>query len=299
MAIMDAGVHLPLIDFSGGGFSYRRLAETVDAARACGFGAVSANDHFLFSAPWLDGLTALAAVIERSGEMKLVTTVALAALRGPVPLAKALSALDELSDGRMIAGVGPGSSRADYDAVGVPFEQRWQRFDETLQLIKAMLQPAAAGSGASARRAGREPAPAVAARPGDPGVDRELGLPGWDAPRCPGWRWLACLGIQHHPGGFHGGHGGLWPVSSKASKGRPASSRMRLSRCGPGLPAAAWRPTGFCPGSSPRWSGETRPSSAAGSASARRPTAPNCCPVMPARGASESTSGQWVTSHAR
>ena len=38
---MDAGVHLPLIDFSGGGFSYRRLAETVDAARACGFGAVS------------------------------------------------------------------------------------------------------------------------------------------------------------------------------------------------------------------------------------------------------------------
>ena len=78
---MDAGVHLPLIDFSGGGFSYRRLAETVDAARACGFGAVSANDHFLFSRPWLDGLTALAAVIERSGGMKLVTTVALAALR--------------------------------------------------------------------------------------------------------------------------------------------------------------------------------------------------------------------------
>jgi alkanesulfonate monooxygenase SsuD/methylene tetrahydromethanopterin reductase-like flavin-dependent oxidoreductase (luciferase family) len=82
--------------------------------------------------------------------MKLVTTVALAALRGPVPLAKALSALDELSDGRVIAGVGPGSSRADYDAVGVPFEQRWQRFDETLQLIKAMLQPATAGSGARA-----------------------------------------------------------------------------------------------------------------------------------------------------
>jgi alkanesulfonate monooxygenase SsuD/methylene tetrahydromethanopterin reductase-like flavin-dependent oxidoreductase (luciferase family) len=124
MAVMEAGVHLPLIDFGGEGLSYRRLTETVDAARACGFGAVSANDHFLFSAPWLDGLTALAAVIERSGEMKLVTTVALAALRGPVPLAKALSALDELSGGRVIAGVGPGSSGADYDAVGVPFEQR-------------------------------------------------------------------------------------------------------------------------------------------------------------------------------
>ena len=36
--------------------------------RECGFAAVSANDHFLFSTPWLDGPTALAAVLERSGE---------------------------------------------------------------------------------------------------------------------------------------------------------------------------------------------------------------------------------------
>src|SRR5882724_3511423 len=146
---MDAGFHLPLIDFGGEGFSYRLLTETVDAARECGFAAISANDHFVFSAPWLDGPTALAAVAGRSGGMKLVTTLALASLRGPVPLAKALSALDILSGGRVIAGVGPGSSRADYEAVGVPFEQRWQRFDEALQLIKAMLQPATAGSGAS------------------------------------------------------------------------------------------------------------------------------------------------------
>jgi alkanesulfonate monooxygenase SsuD/methylene tetrahydromethanopterin reductase-like flavin-dependent oxidoreductase (luciferase family) len=141
---MDAGIHLPLIDFDGEGFSYRRLAETVDAARECGFAAISANDHFLFSAPWLDGLTALAAVVERSGEMKLVTTLALAVLRGPVPLAKSLSALDILSGGRMIAGVGPGSSRADYEAVRVPFEERWQRFDEAVGLLKALLQPGAA-----------------------------------------------------------------------------------------------------------------------------------------------------------
>ena len=59
---MDAGVHLPLIDFGGEGFSYRLLAETVDAARECGFAAISANDHFVFSSPWLDGPTALAAV---------------------------------------------------------------------------------------------------------------------------------------------------------------------------------------------------------------------------------------------
>ena len=146
---MDAAVHLPLIDFGGEGFSDSLLAGTVDAARECGFAAISANDHFVFSAPWLDGLTALAAVAGRSGGMKLVTTLALASLRGPVPLAKALSALDILSDGRVIAGVGPGSSKADYEAVGVPFEHRWQRFDEAARLFKPLLQPgSAADSGA-------------------------------------------------------------------------------------------------------------------------------------------------------
>jgi len=149
--VMDAGVHLPLIDFGGEGFSYRRLAETVTAASECGFAAVSANDHFLFSAPWLDGLTALAAVAERSGGMKLMTTLALVTLRGPAPLAKALSALDVLSGGRVIAGLGPGSSRADYEAVGVPFEQRWRRFDEAARLIKTMLQPGPADGTAAGR----------------------------------------------------------------------------------------------------------------------------------------------------
>jgi alkanesulfonate monooxygenase SsuD/methylene tetrahydromethanopterin reductase-like flavin-dependent oxidoreductase (luciferase family) len=158
---MDAGVHLPLIDFGGEGFSYGRLAETVDAARECGFAAISANDHFLFPAPWLDGPTALAAVAGRSGGMKLVTTLALAPLRGPVPLAKALSALDILSGGQVIAGLGPGSSEADYQSVGMPFEQRWQRFDEAIGLLRAVLGPgtAAGGSYYPAPAAGLSPPP--------------------------------------------------------------------------------------------------------------------------------------------
>jgi len=73
---MEAAVHLPLIDFSGEGLSYGRLAETVDAARECNFAAVSVNDHFVFSRPWLDGPTALATGVERSGAMQLVTTLA-------------------------------------------------------------------------------------------------------------------------------------------------------------------------------------------------------------------------------
>src|SRR5215207_7195267 len=119
--------------------SLGRLRKAVDAARECGFAAVSANDHFVFRTAWLDGPTALASVIEASGGLTLATTVALSALRGPVPLAKALAAIDILSDGRLVAAVGPGSSKRDYDALGVAFDERWKRFDESLVVLRALI----------------------------------------------------------------------------------------------------------------------------------------------------------------
>jgi alkanesulfonate monooxygenase SsuD/methylene tetrahydromethanopterin reductase-like flavin-dependent oxidoreductase (luciferase family) len=137
---LELALHLPLMEFGDEGQSFARLASAVDAARECGFAAVSANDHFLFQAPWLDGPTALAAVIDRSGAMELATTVALVALRGPVPLAKTLAALDLLSDGRVVAGVGPGSSERDYDATGVPYAERWERFDEAAAILRSLLR---------------------------------------------------------------------------------------------------------------------------------------------------------------
>jgi alkanesulfonate monooxygenase SsuD/methylene tetrahydromethanopterin reductase-like flavin-dependent oxidoreductase (luciferase family) len=137
---MELGAHLPLMEFGREGQSLRRLQAVVDAARESGFAAVSANDHFVFSTPWLDGPTALAAVIERSGEMTLATTISLAALRGPVPLAKTLAALDVLSDGRLVAGVGPGSSKRDYEALGLSFDARWQRFEEAVLILRGLLR---------------------------------------------------------------------------------------------------------------------------------------------------------------
>src|SRR5687767_11654308 len=119
--------------------SLRRLEATVDAARDCGFAAVSANDHLVFQTPWLDGPTALASMVRRSGELALATTVAIAVLRGPVPLAKTLVAIDVLSGGRLVAGLGPGSSERDYRALGIPFEERWKRFDEALAVLRALL----------------------------------------------------------------------------------------------------------------------------------------------------------------
>ncbi|MSO40840.1 MAG: LLM class flavin-dependent oxidoreductase [Solirubrobacterales bacterium] len=120
--------------------SLQRLEAAVDTARNCGFAAISANDHFIFQTPWLDGPTALASMIERSGEMTLATTVSLAVLRGPVPMAKALTALDILSEGRLVAGVGPGSSERDYDALGISFKERWKRFEEAVAVLRALLK---------------------------------------------------------------------------------------------------------------------------------------------------------------
>ena len=137
---MELGVHLPLMEFGDAGLSMGRLRRTVDAARDAGFVAVSANDHFVFQTPWLDGPTALAAVVDATGDMELATSVSLVALRGPVPLAKTLLALDLLSEGRVVAGVGPGSSKRDYDAVGVPHEERWRRFDEAAAVLRALLR---------------------------------------------------------------------------------------------------------------------------------------------------------------
>jgi alkanesulfonate monooxygenase SsuD/methylene tetrahydromethanopterin reductase-like flavin-dependent oxidoreductase (luciferase family) len=137
---VDFGVHLPLMPFGDEPLSLGRLAKAVDAAKECGFAAVSANDHFVFRTAWLDGPMALASMIERSGRLTLATTLSLAVLRGPVALAKALAAIDILSEGRLVAAVGPGSSKRDYDAVGVSFDERWRRFDEALAVLRALLE---------------------------------------------------------------------------------------------------------------------------------------------------------------
>ena len=134
---MDYGAHLPLIGFDQRPFSLDRLLEYTRVAQSLGFKAIAANDHLVFARPWLDGPTALAAIVSHARDMDLMTTVALPVVRGPAPLAKTLAAIDILSGGRLIVGVGPGSSSQDYAVVGVAFEERWKRLDEAVQAMRA------------------------------------------------------------------------------------------------------------------------------------------------------------------
>ncbi len=140
---MDYGAHLPLIDFGEGTASFGDLRAFTRTAVDLGFTHLCVNDHLVFQRPWLDGLTALAAVLGESGSLSLMTTVALPVVRGPVPLAKTVAALDQLSGGRMVLGVGPGSSARDYEAVGVSFDERWPRLNESIQALRGLLSETA------------------------------------------------------------------------------------------------------------------------------------------------------------
>ncbi len=135
---MDYGVHLPVIDFGFQRFSLERLAAYVKTAGELGFKAVSTNDHLIHSRPWLDAPTALTAVLSETGSMAVGTSVTLPIVRGPVPLAKTLAAIDILSNGRLFVGLGPGSSARDYEIVGMRYEERWKRFDEVVQFLRAL-----------------------------------------------------------------------------------------------------------------------------------------------------------------
>ncbi len=167
---MQYGAHLPLIDLDGSGWQPSVLASYASTASELGYRYLTANDHLTFSRPWLDGLVALSSVVGCSGEMELVTSVSLPVVRGPANLAKSAVALDILSDGRLILGVGPGSSARDYAAIGIDFEQRWARFDEALGVLRAHL-------GNSAQPfAGRFYSSEITL---DPRPEREGGLPIW------------------------------------------------------------------------------------------------------------------------
>jgi alkanesulfonate monooxygenase SsuD/methylene tetrahydromethanopterin reductase-like flavin-dependent oxidoreductase (luciferase family) len=136
---MQYGAHLPLIAFGNATWTLADICGYAERAAALEYRFLCANDHLFFGRPWLDGPTALAATLERSADMTIATTVALPVIRGPVQTAKMLAALDRLSGGRLIAGVGPGSSQRDYAAVGVAFEERWKRFDEAVRAMRSVL----------------------------------------------------------------------------------------------------------------------------------------------------------------
>src|SRR6476661_4248779 len=118
----------------------RALVDYGVRMEAMGFDSLWVWDHILLgvepSFPIIDSLTLLTAIAARTTRIKLGTGILVLPLRNPVVLAKQLSSMDQLSGGRLIMGLASGWYKREFDAVGVPFEQRGKIMDENLEIVK-------------------------------------------------------------------------------------------------------------------------------------------------------------------
>jgi len=83
----------------------------------------------------IDPIETLTYVAGITQKIKLATGIIDMLYQNPLILANRLSALDNLSKGRLLLGFGNGHSKDEFDAAGVPFEKRGERADEFLQVL--------------------------------------------------------------------------------------------------------------------------------------------------------------------
>jgi alkanesulfonate monooxygenase SsuD/methylene tetrahydromethanopterin reductase-like flavin-dependent oxidoreductase (luciferase family) len=89
----------------------------------------------------MDPFIVFTAIAEASGGMRLVTSVLILPPRGILVAAKQYAALDVLTGGRVIAGVGTGSLFRDYEIVGMDHNDMWPRFEEGVRAMRAYFTP--------------------------------------------------------------------------------------------------------------------------------------------------------------
>lgn len=152
---MKFGVHLPHIGPFHDGQSMVRFAR---AAEEMGYDSVWGSDHIVFptgyqskypysetgdfplpgQVPWVEEVTSLAFVAGATSRIRLGTSILVLPYRNPVMNAKTLAAVDVLSGGRLICGVGAGWMREEAEAMGMPFDDRGARTDEHIELMLAI-----------------------------------------------------------------------------------------------------------------------------------------------------------------
>lgn len=152
---MKFGVHLPHIGPFHDGASMIRFAR---AAEDQGYDSVWGSDHVVFptsfeskypysetgdfplpgQVPWVEEVTSLAFVAGATSRIRLGTSILVLPYRHPVLNAKTLAAVDVLSGGRLICGVGAGWMREEAEAMGMPFDDRGTRTDEHIEVLKAL-----------------------------------------------------------------------------------------------------------------------------------------------------------------
>jgi probable F420-dependent oxidoreductase len=128
---VDFGVLLSAID-SGIADASRRIEDQ-------GWDFLTTGEHVSFNIPIANAFISLAAASAATTTIELMTSVTLLPLYPAVLAAKLGAALDNVSNGRFVLGVGVGGENPrEFEACGVPVEQRGSRTDEALDIIRRL-----------------------------------------------------------------------------------------------------------------------------------------------------------------
>jgi probable F420-dependent oxidoreductase len=121
----------------------RRFAQTAEAA---GFDGIGFTDHPAPTHKWLqagghdalDPFAALAFVSAVTERLRLIPNICVLPYRNPFIVAKAVATISVLSDDRFVLAVGTGYLRGEYRALGVDPDERNERFDEALEVLRGV-----------------------------------------------------------------------------------------------------------------------------------------------------------------
>lgn len=126
--------------------SYDSIRAVAQLAERDGFDSIWLADHLMYRNPgeptrgiW-ECWTMVAALAEATQRVEIGTLVVCNSFRNPAILAKMATAADEVSHGRLTLGVGAGWNEPEYQAFGLPFDHRVDRFEEALQILKPLLR---------------------------------------------------------------------------------------------------------------------------------------------------------------
>lgn len=146
---MKIGLHIPDFTYPSGPAGLADdLTRVVTAAEEAGFARVSVMDHvWQISAigppehEMLEAYTTLGYLAARTSRVELLAWVTAVTFREPGMLAKLVSTLDVLSQGRAWLGIGAAWNEAEATGLGLPFPptaERFERLEETLQICLQM-----------------------------------------------------------------------------------------------------------------------------------------------------------------
>ncbi len=145
---MRVGVILPMGDETQPGVprSYAGIRDLATQAESSGLDSIWVYDHLLgestedaSGSPW-EAWTVLSALADATSNVRLGALVFCTAFRDPGVLARMADTLSEVSDGRLVLGLGSGWHQPEFDAFGLPFDHRVGRFAEALEIIATMLR---------------------------------------------------------------------------------------------------------------------------------------------------------------